>query len=178
MNIEQKMNGNNQEVIKTNEMVQEIAPVEVLSEEDKQAKIKKKRLEEIENDQRIAEIKGAISKQFENNEFGEAIITNPKILDMIAEIEYCHVEDQEMKEQMIQNWKRIVDNQYKEALQDFKEFSMIGVIYGNAGWDRFQVGEDGKTRLLNDKNLKAKASAMKRAKELGMEILGSQEPLS
>lgn len=34
---------------------------------------------------------------------------NPRILDLIAEIEYYYVEDKETKEQMIQNWKRMID---------------------------------------------------------------------
>lgn len=177
MSIEQSLNTNSQEKIINNEVVSNENTVEVVSEEDKQAKIEEKNQKEKENNEQIEKVKEDLMKQFESNEFGESRIDNPKILDMIAEIEYSHIEDKEMKEMMINNWKRMVDNQYKEVLQDFEDDGMMGVIYGNAGWDRFQIGEDGKVRLINDNNLKANGGSLKKAKELGMEILGSQSEL-
>lgn len=176
MNLEQNTNDNVQEKIINNEIVSE-APAKVISEEKRQAKIEEKTKKDKDNDENIAKIKENLIKHFESSDFGEARIDNPKILDMIAEIEYCHIEDKEMKEMMINNWKKMVDSQYKEALQDFEDDGMMGIIYGNAGWDRFQVGEDGKVRLINDSNLKANKEAINKAKELGMEILGSQKDL-
>jgi len=121
----------------------------------------------------IGDLVEDFKNKLENEGFGDALITNPRILDLIAEIEYCHVEDKEMKEQMIQNWKRMIDGQYKEVLEDHNfdpEYSM-GLIYGNAGWDRFKV-INGEVQLINNPgaNLNANESALKRAKELGMKI--------
>jgi hypothetical protein len=174
MNTEKNLNGNNQEVIKTNEIVQKKVPVEVESEETKQAKVEKQKQKDIENNKKIEEIKGEISKQFENNEYGEATIKNPKILDMIAEIEYCHIEDMEIKEQMIQNWKKMVEKQYQESLEYFNEDpeDSTGTIYGNGGKDRYLIMK-GNVFLQHDpdSNLIASSSARKRAKELGMGII-------
>ena len=61
MNIEQN---NNQEQIKTNEAAKEIAPVEVINVEDKQAKIEEKKQKEEKNNKQINEIKGKIMEQF------------------------------------------------------------------------------------------------------------------
>jgi hypothetical protein len=149
------------------------------SAEELQVKEVEKAENAIKDQAKIKELEDELINGTENkNEFGEARIDNPKILDMIAEIEYCHVKNKEDKEMMIRNWRKMIDNQYKEALQDFEDDAMVGVVYGNAGWDRFQVGEDGKVRLINDNNLKAIKTALEKAKELGMEILGSQNELN
>lgn len=112
-------------------------------------------------------------EQIKNNEFGEARIDNPRILDLIAEIEYCDFKDKEKKERMIQHWKTMVEDNFQVILESFKEKPMSGVIYGDQGWDRFEIGIDGNIRLINQDTLKAKVSALKRAKELGMKISGS-----
>lgn len=121
----------------------------------------------------ISALAGDFESNLEKEGFGDALITNPKILDLIAEIEYCHVEDQEMKEQLIQNWKRMIEGQYNEALEDYDEdpeYSQ-GLIYGNGGWDRFKV-INGEVQLTNNPgaNLNANTTALQRAKELGMKI--------
>jgi len=119
-----------------------------------------------------------LKNQLEGENFGEAVINNPKIIDLIAEIEHCHITDKQEKEQQIEQWKRSVESVYEEAMQDYNEnindtYGMQGeVIYGLGGKDRFIVKSDGKVILQHDPaaNLRAEAHAIKRAKELGMEV--------
>lgn len=111
--------------------------------------------------------------KLENEGFGKAFITNPKILDLIAEIEYCHVEDAEMKEQMINGWKKMVNGQYNDAVKSYdrRRDKSVEIIYGSGGYHRFIVS-GGEVQLVNkpESNLKVTASALKRAQELGMKI--------
>ena len=63
MNLEQNIN-NAQENTLPSESVQEVASVEVLSEEDKQAKVEEKAQKEKENNEEIEKVKEDILKQF------------------------------------------------------------------------------------------------------------------
>ena len=67
-NLEQNINSNSQEKIINNELTQEIAPVEVISEEDKKAKVELKAQKEKEDREQIQKIKEDILKQFDEVE--------------------------------------------------------------------------------------------------------------
>lgn len=67
MNPEQNMN-NVQEKIITNESVQEVVPNEVISEEDKQAKVEKKIQNKIDDDKKIYEIRKELIGENSNSE--------------------------------------------------------------------------------------------------------------
>lgn len=60
MNLEKNINSNSQEKIITNESVQEVIPVEVISEEDKQAKVEIKAQREKEDSEQIEKIRNEI----------------------------------------------------------------------------------------------------------------------
>ncbi|MEI7478650.1 MAG: hypothetical protein WCJ81_09575 [bacterium] len=52
-------------------------------------------------------------------EFGPARIDNPKILDLIEEIEFCHMTTKEDREMVAADWRRSIQGQYNEAKEDF-----------------------------------------------------------
>jgi len=117
------------------------------------------------DEENIFKIKEHLLETFENNEFGEPHIDNPKILDLIAEIEYC-TEQGEQKEISIQNWKRGIQKQYEEALKDFKKYNYPGMIYGKGGYDRFMI-RDGKV-FFKQGEPNPEDPRLKRALELGL----------
>ncbi len=60
MSIEQDLNKNNQEEIKTNEVVKETVPVKILSVEEEQAKVEEKKQKEEENNKNIEDVRQEI----------------------------------------------------------------------------------------------------------------------
>jgi tetratricopeptide (TPR) repeat protein len=168
MNPEQKINNVPEKII-TNESVQEVVFTEIVSEEDKQAKVEEKAQKEKENNEQIEKVREDLMKQFEGNEFGEARIDNPKILDMIAEIEFSTtIKDKEDLENAIQMWKRNIKQQYEESLKYFKKYNDAGMIYGRGGYDRFMI-RDGEVYFKQGEPDPEKPE-YKKAIELGMKI--------
>ena len=101
----------------------------------------------------------------ENKDFGEPRIDNPKILDMIGEIEYC-TENGEQKKELIKKWKEIAKEQYLEALNDYQKHNYQGLIYGKGGYDRFVVIEG--EVFLKQGETDPGDPRLKRALEFGM----------
>ena len=85
-------------------------------------------------------IKEETVENVENIDFGNPRIDNPKILDMIGEIEYC-TEAGEQKKELIKKWKEGAKQQYLEALKDYQKLNYQGLIYGKGGYDRFVIRE-------------------------------------
>lgn len=170
VNVENSSKENNNQTV---ESVPAPSAEELKVKEDTKAENK------IADQKRIDELKDELINKIENkNEFGESKINNPRILDLIAEIEHCDMTNQEEKEQSIKNWKELVENVYQELIEDYNEnidgtFGMNGdIIYGLGGKDRFVVESDGNVFLQHNpgSRLDAGVSARKRAMELGMEI--------
>lgn len=166
MSIEQDML-NKQETSKVVEVNQSTAKVEV-SEEEKQAKTAIIEDRKIEDGKKIEELRNELMGKQEKNEFGESHINNPRILDLIADIEFFNIEEEGLRDQAIERWKIDIKKQYEEAVKDFNKYKAPGLIYGKGGYDRF-LTRDGKV-YLKPGEPDPESPTVKHAIMMGMEI--------
>lgn len=195
MNPEQKIN-NVTENIKTNESIQELVSTEVISEEDKQAKIKEKVQKEKENNQEISKVREDLMKQFEGQEskeeYPEGHIMNPKMLDKIAQLEAIDTTTGEFNQERYDDYINgqaklgsysVGENQKKlqkkiDAGKKIKNYYDTEVIYGQGGWNRYPVNQDtgevflsrGSSNTTGSPEYKVKLA--QKAKELGIKVEG------
>ena len=197
MNPEQKFGHNVQEETITNESVKEVAPIEVISEEDKQVQDEIKDQKEKENNKEITKKREEIMQQLggieSKEEYPEGHILNSNILDKIAQLEAIDKDslefNQEKYDQFIEEEKNgtsgpVIGNQEKikrfvEEGDDLESsLSEADVMYGIGGWNRYVVDADtGMVKLDSGKSAtnstgdRSYFNALKaKAKELGMDI--------
>jgi hypothetical protein len=196
MNPEQKLGHNVQEKIITNESVQEVAPVEAISEEDKQANAEKKVQAEIQNNEEIAKKREEIMNQMGGQEskegYSEGHIMNPQMLDKIAQLEAIDTTTGEFNQERYDDYINgqaklgvytVGENQKKlqkkiDAGKKIKDYYNTEVIYGQGGWNRYPVdlnsGEvflsRGASNTTGSPEYKAKLA--QKAKELGIKVEG------
>lgn len=199
MMLEQNLGDNGQEKIITNESVQEVIPTKVISEEDKQAKIKEKDQTEEENNKQIENVKQDILKKFENleskEEYPEGHIMNSNMLDKIAQLEAISQDTFEFIQDRYDKYIEdelsgkhsggsVTGNQekIKELIKQGEDMEdalfEADVIYGEGGWNRYVVDADTGMVKLNSGKSATNTTGSKeyfdtlrsKAKELGMDI--------
>jgi hypothetical protein len=112
------------------------------------------------------------TQEFED--LGISNINNPRILDIIAAIEFSHIKDEENKVEQIQKWKKMVQGQYNEAIADYRDLQSDGVIYGLGGYNRYRVdGQSGVVSLINADSIKATDQALEMIGKYDMKTAGS-----
>lgn len=196
MNLEQSLNSSNQEKIINNESVEEVAPAEVVSEEDNQAKIELKAAKielkaqkEKENNEQIAKIKEGIMNQLggqeSKEEYPEGHIMNPQMLDKIAQLEAISPSTLEFDQQRYDDYINSSEgNTIKKGQDEIKarlnegkkpRYSNIS-IYGKGGWNRYDA-TDGIVRLSRGSSVTTggpeyKTKLAQKARELGIKVEG------
>lgn len=190
MKLEQSTNNVPEKII-TNESVEEVVPIEVISEEDKQAKVEEKLQKEKENNDEIAkkreEIMNQMGEQESKEGYQEGHIMNPNMLDKVAQLEAIDWDTLEFSQKRYDNYfssnfASVIEKNQKKLqsridLGKKPYYDETDTIMGLSGLNRYVVRENGilelaRGGLLESGNQEYKEKLYKKAKELGITVQG------
>lgn len=188
MGLEQNLNKNSEEGIKTNEVVVETVPVIVPSTEEKEAKVEEKKQKEEKNNKEIEEKRKEILQKFEEqetkNEFPEGHVMNPKMLEKIAQLEAIDPDTLEFNQQRYDaylsssegNTIKTSQDDYNKRINEGKKPRNDNVtIYGKGGYNRYSATEKFIVKLDTGHTVSSgkpeyRQKLAEKAKEFGLEV--------